>query len=579
MTVSSDENNQCRIPENMSPHFRVEHSEDEFRVNVGNICFGEFADTASNRKAVLPFLREMRDGTDGRRILTDEQLAEVVGSSNRQAADNHLKGFRDAGGDMSDYLRQKYKVDDAVTDAVWKAFRENPYTTLKDLTARANKIPMGGKTLSEANVRTALGQISGYKVWRELLKGMEKGKAHYKEGFLLRHLLGLLSGQDGLAEQAPVLPADAESQISEGTEPAGRKLPELKDIPEAIKKQAESLFCEVKDAPALDRQLSDAWEGQAGLLLLAFVLYTSGLSYATIGGWFGVNASTVCRWLLPFAAWGWEWLQMRQVSFSGRVAVDEKEIKIGGETWYLFVAADCVTRFPLHIAIYPSNGGNYCLTFLLELKNKGYVPFVIITDGWDAYINAIATAFPDAVHMLCRFHLIRSVFRRMRKIKLFNSEICEKTGNLFKTDYKRTVVRRVEKLKEKLEKIGKVWVLGGLLAKLPQVLPAVGSSKWPSTSNAAEWFFGAFDRFYRLKGPFCDEKSAYKQIGLFALAYVFRLGLKGQASPLERANTDVSGIPFYHLINRPNVLKLKELTADQYKEEQAADHYKKAAGC
>ncbi len=512
-------------------------------------------------------------------ILTEEQIAEIVGSSNRQAVDNHLRGFRDAGGDMLDYLKQKCKVDDAVTDVVWKAFQENPYTTLKDLTALANKISMGGKTLSEANVRTALEQISGYKIWRELLKGMEKGKAHYEEGFLLQHLLGLLSDREDLAEQAPVLPVNAESQISEGTKPAGEKLPEIRDVPKAIKEQAESLFCEVKDMSALNRQLSDAWEGPAGFFLLAFVLYTSGLSYATTGGWFGVNASTVCRWLLPFAAWGWEWLCMRQVSFSGRVAVDEKEIKIGGETWYLFVAVDCVTRFPLHIAIYPSNSGDYCLIFLQELKMKGYIPFVIITDGWDAYIKAIATAFPDAEHMLCRFHLIRSVFRRMRKIKLFNSGICEKTGKLFKTKYKRTVVRRVEKLKDELEKTGKSWVIAGLLAKLPQVLPAVGSSKWPSTSNAAEWFFGAFDRFYRLKGPFCDEKSAHKQICLFSLAYVFRLGLKGQASPLERANIDVSGIPFYHLVNRPNILKLKELAADQYKKEQAADQYKIAVGC
>ena len=41
-----------------------------------------------------------------------------------------------------------------------------------------------------------------------------------------------------------------------------------------------------------------------------------------------------------------------------------------------------------------------------------------------------------------------------------------------------------------LANIGIAWVIEGLLAKLEQVMPAVGNpERWPSTSNAAEWFF------------------------------------------------------------------------------------------
>jgi hypothetical protein len=38
-------------------------------------------------------------------------------------------------------------------------------------------------------------------------------------------------------------------------------------------------------------------------------------------------------------------------------------------------------------------------------------------------------------------------------------------------------------------------VVARLLAKLPQLLPAVGSTWRPTTSNAAERFLGAFERF------------------------------------------------------------------------------------
>jgi transposase-like protein len=214
----------------------------------------------------------------------------------------------------------------------------------------------------------------------------------------------------------------------------------------------------------------------------------------------------------------------------------------------------------------------------LELKAKGYQPYVIVTDGWDGYINAIQRAFPKAKHQLCRFHLIRSVFRRMRTIHFFDAEISKRIGELFHTPDPRTVRRRVSVLTDKLSELGKEWVLEGLLAKLEQVLPAVGNpTRWPSTSNAAEWFFGAYDRFYRLKGPFQDEKSARKLTGLFVLGHVFRMGLHGQACPLERTQADVALIPFYHLLNRPKLSKLQELIAEQYDDKPTAEHEKASA--
>lgn len=315
------------------------------------------------------------------------------------------------------------------------------------------------------------------------------------------------------------------------------------------------------------------------MIVLVFVLSSSGLSYAVIGGWVGVDASTICRWLEPFSAWGWMWLQQQRVYFSGQVAVDEKEIKIGGVTWYMFVAVDCVTRLPLHINFYPSNGEWYCRTFLLELKAKGYFPYVVVTDGWDGYIKAIAKAFPKAKHHVCRFHLIRSVFRRMKKIHFFDAEVSKMVGNLFHSADPRTVRRRVATLKETLTGQGKLWIITGLLAKLEQVMPAVGNpERWPSTSNGAEWFFRDFERLvYLRKGPFQDEKSARKLTGLFVIGQVFRMGLKGQACPLERAQVDVALIPFYHVINRPKLSKLQELIAGQCTDELSAQGTQKQA--
>ncbi len=114
-------------------------------------------------------------------------------------------------------------------------------------------------------------------------------------------------------------------------------------------------LCSPCETSHIDTRISGAWEDVSGLMLLACVLYRSGLSDAVIGDWIGVDASTVCRWMAPLSAYGWTWLQQQQLNCSGQVAVDEKHRTIGGVTWYLFVAVDCITRCPLHVAFYPSH--------------------------------------------------------------------------------------------------------------------------------------------------------------------------------------------------------------------------------
>jgi hypothetical protein len=109
-----------------------------------------------------------------------------------------------------------------------------------------------------------------------------------------------------------------------------------------------------------------------------------------------------------------------------------------------------------------------------------------------------------------------------------------------------------------------------LLAKVPQLLPAVGSTWRPTTSNAAERFLGAFDRFYRAKGPFQNPASAQKHVNLFMLGYVFETFSAEAAAerqgrcPLQLAGYEVGAIPLFHLLNRPNPARLRQAIAAGY---------------
>ncbi len=264
--------------------------------------------------------------------------------------------------------------------------------------------------------------------------------------------------------------------------------------------------------------LAQLWEGATGAILLAFLLSYHGLSLEVIGRFFGVHKTTVMRWLSPLAHVNWHGaVQQSTRFFSGTVAVDDKWLKVAGVWWSLFVAVDHVAGFPFHVALWPSNATPYCKLFLWQLKALGYHPKVLITDGWDAYVKAMARVFPNAQHLLCRLHALRAAFRRLRQ-QVPNGNArrrwAAKRKALFRTPSKRTVQRRLDTLQSAAHGSPAQAVVTRLLAQLPQLLPAVGSTWRPTTSNAAERFLGAFERFYRAKGPFQNPASAQKPVDL-----------------------------------------------------------------
>jgi len=541
---------------------QIEVQGNKFRVITPAFATDWLPDTPGNRKVIVIMLRSLQD-ENGKALFTLQELSVLLDSGNRQAASQHLEDFRDCGEDFCETLKRKQKVDDEVVSGVQEILRQEPLLKKAGIVRLINE-KLGREDITEANVDAALEQISCKEIRRILQKQLANGQAHYKEEYLVRCLFEMaIEKAEEMKQQAPTHPKEAHEQWNQAAQALGVESGQTEQEAEPeLSAQAKELFEEGK----IDMQkLSCIWDNALGWKLWAFVLYYHGVSLSAIGGWMGVNKSTVCRWLKEVSDWASPYLKDLKLAFSGCVAIDEKWIKIGNCVWYLFVAVDCVTGCPLHLAIYPSNSGNYCKLFLLALKSKGYSPKSIITDGWDGYIKAIHAVFPDAEHLLCRFHVIRSVFRRIRKAKLFKQDLCEMVGKLFRTCYKRTVERRIEKLKAKAASLQSEHVLSGLLRKLPQVLKAVGSTWRPSTSNAVEQFFSKFDRFYRLKGPFCDEASARKHMNLFLLGYLFSIGAQGQASPLEKASGNVVQMPFYHLLNRPNIVALKDRIAQQYR--------------
>jgi transposase-like protein len=140
---------------------------------------------------------------------------------------------------------------------------------------------------------------------------------------------------------------------------------------------------------------------------------------------------------------------------------------------------------------------------------------------------------------------------------------------VFQTRDKRTVRRRLARLRARAAE-GRMtpWV-SRVEAKLPELIGSVGSSRLPSTTNAIERFFRAFARFDKTRQGVHSVLSAKRELGLFLVVYVFtRRASTGQA-PIEVIVPEARRMPLYRLINDP--FRALQERADVKQETEVAD--------
>ena len=72
-------------------------------------------------------------------------------------------------------------------------------------------------------------------------------------------------------------------------------------------------------------------------------------------------------------------------------------------------------------ALVRANDQDHMRRFLDNLKNWGFVPQVVITDGSNLYPSVLAELWPAARHQLCVFHVLKDinecVFDALRRLR------------------------------------------------------------------------------------------------------------------------------------------------------------------
>lgn len=136
--------------------------------------------------------------------------------------------------------------------------------------------------------------------------------------------------------------------------------------------------------------------------------------------------------------------------FAGTLCIDE--LHLGHRT--LLLATDPLGDFPVAFALVSANDHDHMRRFLNNLKNHGFSPKVVVTDGSNLYPKVLAEVWPEARHQLCVFHVIKDIndcifdaLRRLRRQHANKTKRKPRRGRLSKAQ-KRARERRGTTTKE-----------------------------------------------------------------------------------------------------------------------------------
>jgi transposase-like protein len=480
-------------------------------------------DTPSHRHLTVVWLRLLVD-EHGRPWFTLQELAPIVGSANRQAASQPVEDVRPCGEDVRALVLRQRKVDATVVEGVLPALLRTPLAGPAELAPRVNA-QLGRNDLSAANIEGALEQISCVPVRRVLRRQLETGHVQYQEAWLLTELL--------------------ESQPNPAVPYAGWSLPSA-DHGMRLADPTALAALVTPDLPLAQVPGSRCW------LTFLMTLFYWNVPLSVLGRWCGVHKTTILRWVLGLALALWpiiaQWLGER---VKGQmVYVDEKWLKIRGRWHYWFVVLEVPTELPVLAALLPSRSQWACRWIGRPWRQLTNVPLVLITDGLQAYAYLV----PGAKHILCRFHHQQGVTHWWQQHVATEAAINARKPlmkQVLQTRDKRTVRRRLARLRDQAPELGMTPWVSRVEAKLPELICSVGSVRLPSTTKAIERFFRAFQRFDRTRGGFHSVLSATRERLLFLVVYLFTQHATTGHAPIEVIVPEARRMPLYHFINDP----------------------------
>lgn len=542
-----------------------EESKYKIEINVPIVLYIN-AESSIDRDIIIPILNECRT-LDGKKIIVQQALAEAFGLKDRREIDNRMQRYRQNGNSMEGivkpYITKASVLTKEVKEAIVTFWSKNWFAKECEVFDHLQNIGVFKSDAKFNNyiIRNAVNK-DFLKLRAHFKKAFEQGLISYKKDGLIAQLFELIDTQTKILEEHDLLPKVEALKIN-AIKTFSRFGSVKKEIKESVR------IKNIKNQLMNPQKVQDLILPKSIQGIKYYMYFNT--SYGRVAQFLNVSKSSVFYWVQSF-------ILFLQVTYlfppksSGIVGFDAKWVKITkyyskeekdkGTKWgFVYIAIDCHTLDLLHIQIFSNENSDSTKLFLLQLKNKGFYPKVIITDMHVAYPKAIKKVFPKAQHAICIFHLLQAAQRHIKEVfgkdYMKNKEVAalkKEIYKLFDAKDKRTVIKRMDMLMAKRShfvdlnpKAGKIF--DSIQRHFSKALLSIGNPNIPHTNNIVERVNRKFNQHYKNMAGFESMRAARAYLTLFAFFYRITpfyeakdKRIKGLA-PIQIAGIDVENIP------------------------------------
>jgi transposase-like protein len=267
----------------------------------------------------------------------------------------------------------------------------------------------------------------------------------------------------------------------------------------------------------------------------------------------GPSWTTILNWVRKAGREAVELEKIMPVRSSGYIGLDEKWVKLKSEWIYIYEVVDIRTRQSIFKRVFPECNKDNSKAVLLELKARGYLPKVLVTDCTKNYDGPVKQFFPDADHQKCLFHaekdaktLIRKYLgdESQREVKKQLEFLVRELFAARKTVDIETLLQQMAWAKNYFPK--EAGPLFDMIERTgPHLIRAGKSPEIPRTNNAVESAIKEFDLLYSTTYGFSSIVALQEFLDAYNVYLQFRKYTDGPFKgkcPLEIAGHDITGL-------------------------------------
>jgi hypothetical protein len=145
----------------------------------------------NNRKALVGVLLLLKD-EQGEPLYTEEEIAKMVGLSERRDVSNYWVEFAGCGYDFRRYMSRQYVIDEEVLRFMEEQWGVDPFLSAEEMAEKVAEAYPEKAKLSGGGIRQAAGRMNGYRVVSRIRKLIDKGKVSYKESYVIGRLMQMV---------------------------------------------------------------------------------------------------------------------------------------------------------------------------------------------------------------------------------------------------------------------------------------------------------------------------------------------------------------------------------------------------